>query len=94
MTVKKKNIKLFIAGEPPMKFTKGKIKQLIKEEIEALAEKDGPHFHHKISAWLNDKLGPELGDLVAMCIDYAPKGHQDEIARLSDELIVLEGEEG
>ena len=76
-----------------MKITKGRIKQLIKEEIEALAEKDGPHFHAAISQWLHDKLGPELGGLVAMCIDYAPKGHQDEIARLSDELIISEGEE-
>tara|TARA_R110000851_G_scaffold215368_1_gene368171 strand:+ start:200 stop:427 length:228 start_codon:yes stop_codon:yes gene_type:complete len=75
-----------------MKFTKGKIKQLIKEEIEAMAEKDGPHFHAKLAAWLNDKLGPELGDLIAMAVDKSP--HQGEIARLSDELIIAEGEEG
>ena len=76
-----------------MKITKGRIRQLIKEEIETLTGKDGPHFHAAISQWLHDKLGPELGGLVAMCIDYAPKGHQDEIARLSDELIVLEGKD-
>ena len=73
-----------------MKFTKGRIKQLIKEEIEAL-EEGGPHFHAKLASWLNDKLGPELGGLIAMAVDGSP--HQDEIARLSDELIVLEGKD-
>jgi len=74
-----------------MKITKGRMKQLIKEEIEALAQKDGPHFHGKLASWLNAKLGPELGDLIAMAVDKSP--HQDKIAQLSDELIIAEGEE-
>ena len=76
-----------------MKITKARIKQLIKEEIEAAAEKEsgGPHFHAKLHAWLEDKLGPELGGLIAMAVDGSP--HQDKIAKLTDELIITEGEE-
>tara|TARA_R110002074_G_C12118572_1_gene626864 strand:+ start:235 stop:459 length:225 start_codon:yes stop_codon:yes gene_type:complete len=73
-----------------MKITKARIKQLIKEEIEGL-EEGGPHFHAKLATWLEDKLGPELGGLIAMAVDGSP--HQDEIARLTDELIIAEGEE-
>ena len=89
-----------------MKITKARIKQIIREEIEAAAEEEeiesveegygkqpegGPYFHAKLATWLEHKLGPELGGLIAMAVDKSP--HQDKIAELTDELIIAEGEE-
>jgi len=74
-----------------MKFTKGRIRQIIAEEIAALEEKDGPHFNSKLHTFLADKLGVDLGSLIAGAVeDYAPKSHRDEIARLTDEMIIAE----
>ena len=77
-----------------MKITKGRIRQIIAEEIAALEEKDGPHFNSKLHTFLADKLGEELGSLIAGAVaDYAPQSHKDRIAALTDEMIVMETEE-
>ena len=76
-----------------MKITKGRIRQIIAEEIAALEEKDGPHFNAKLHTFLADKLGEELGSLIAGAVeDYAPQSHKDRIAALTDEMIVMESE--
>jgi len=74
-----------------MKITKGRIRQIIAEEIAALDEKDGPRFNAKLHTFLADKLGEELGSLIAGAVeDYAPQSHKDRIYDLTDEMIVME----
>ena len=71
-----------------MKITKVQLKQIIEEEIGAVTGAGGSP--DRLTTWLTDKLGPELGGLVAMCVDESPR--QAEIAALADELIIAEGE--
>jgi len=91
--VRKRNIELFIAGDVLMKFTKGRIRQIIAEEIAALEGEDGtaPLPYPKLHKFLVDKLGDDLGSLISFALEFAPRPDQDEIARLTDEMIVAEG---
>ena len=76
-----------------MEITKGRIRQIIAEEIEALEAKDGPRFNSKLHTVLADTLGEELGSLIAGAVeDYAPKSHKDRIAVLTDQMIIGESE--
>ena len=75
-----------------MKMTKGRIRQIIKEEIEALAGEEGYKPEHAaLSAWLEKVAGPDLGKALCKAVESSP--HKDEVFKLADELIIAEGEE-